>query len=278
MMIKSNYHCHSRYCDGKGEMEEYIISAISRGFHALGFSSHAPFEGQDWTMDRASLPEYFEDLKFLKNKYRDQLQIYTGLEIDYVDEEQNPGSPFYRNLELDFSIGSYHMISHEGSYWAIDGPDDHFLHLLNHCFRGSMTAFSEAYYRGLTDMVKIGGFDILGHMDLIKKKNKGNRFFNEDSPWYQNQIRKALDVIERWGGMIEVNTGGISRGAIDTVYPSPWIIEKAARLKIPFCLNSDSHRPEHLDYYFDESLEILRDAGIKKLHALYDGSWQSFDI
>jgi histidinol-phosphatase (PHP family) len=42
MKIKSSYHVHSSYCDGKNSLEEMALSAIAKNFTHLGFSSHAP--------------------------------------------------------------------------------------------------------------------------------------------------------------------------------------------------------------------------------------------
>ena len=41
-MSQLNYHTHSHYCDGKGELAEYVETAIAKGFTHLGFSGHAP--------------------------------------------------------------------------------------------------------------------------------------------------------------------------------------------------------------------------------------------
>ena len=77
---------------------------------------------------------------------------------------------------------------------------------------------------------------------------------------------------------MEINTGGISRNAIDTVYPSPWIIQKAVKLGIPMCINSDAHQPAHLDFYFKESRQILKEAGASSVMVLTEGHWQSIDL
>jgi len=42
MTIISNYHTHTKYCDGKGEIEQYVLAAINAGIKYLGFSSHSP--------------------------------------------------------------------------------------------------------------------------------------------------------------------------------------------------------------------------------------------
>lgn len=274
----TNYHTHCRYCDGQGELEDYVLYALEKGFTALGFSSHAPVEGESWTMSHGDLALYMQQVEDLKEKYRGRLDIYRGLEIDYIPGQSDACSTFFQDLALDYSVGSFHMFPVDGKLWAVDGPDEHYLHLLNEVFRGSMAAYSEGFYRNVSAMLKKGGFDILGHLDLIKKRNSDNRFFREDEPWYQNQIRHVLEDVARWGGIMEINTGGISRNAIDSVYPSPWIIQKAVKLGIPMCINSDAHQPKHLDFYFEESRQILKEAGASAMMVLSEGHWQAVTL
>ena len=37
-MIKTNYHTHTSFCDGKSTAEQMILSAIDKKFDILGFS------------------------------------------------------------------------------------------------------------------------------------------------------------------------------------------------------------------------------------------------
>ena len=39
--MKTNYHMHTVWCDGRNTVEEMIRAAIDRGFDEIGFSSHA---------------------------------------------------------------------------------------------------------------------------------------------------------------------------------------------------------------------------------------------
>ena len=45
-MIKTNFHTHTTFCDGKNTAEEVVLSAIEKGFSAIGFSGHGytPFD------------------------------------------------------------------------------------------------------------------------------------------------------------------------------------------------------------------------------------------
>ena len=57
--------------------------AITHGFRAYGFSSHSPLPFETfWNMSKDDMPEYLQEIKRLKQKYSDQLEIYAGLEID----------------------------------------------------------------------------------------------------------------------------------------------------------------------------------------------------
>ena len=56
------------------------------------------------------MPEYLQEIKRLKQKYSDQLEIYAGLEIDYLDETYNASIPYFQELPLDYRIGSIHFL------------------------------------------------------------------------------------------------------------------------------------------------------------------------
>ncbi|MBN2657297.1 MAG: histidinol-phosphatase [Spirochaetales bacterium] len=280
-MILSNFHTHCDYCDGAGTPEDVVEAALSRNFDILGFSSHAPIASEPtWTISESDLPLYLKHIDELKEKYAGKLEIWKGLEIDYIDGISGPSSRRFKDLHLDYAIGSVHMIkSGDGErFLAVDGPEEHLIELIDVVYNGSVEKVTEKYYSLICDMVDGGGFDILGHLDLIKKRNRDNRYFDENAPWYRNQVRDTLDYLKNRDLVVEVNTGGISRGATDTVYPSPWIIREAFERKIPLMLNADSHVPEHIDFYFAEALKIIRDCGYRELHTLKGEGWTSFPI
>lgn len=70
-------------------MEEFVRHAIDAGFTAYGVSSHAPLPFPAiWTLAQEQLPEYLTELDRLKVKYADRIELYAGLEIDYLNEER----------------------------------------------------------------------------------------------------------------------------------------------------------------------------------------------
>lgn len=94
----TNYHTHSLYCDGSASIEDFVKEAIRQGFSSYGVSSHSPIPFDTcWNMNRGDLPAYLDEVHFIKKKYEGRIEIYCGLEIDYLGAEYNPSSPFFKN-------------------------------------------------------------------------------------------------------------------------------------------------------------------------------------
>ena len=274
---KTNYHTHNSLCDGRGRLEEYVDQARHRGLRALGFSSHAPLPfANDWTLREQDLKTYCEQVRALKGN--PELEVYLGLEIDYLGDLMGPADHRWEPYNLDYKIGSVHMLEDQGSYYSVDGPDEEFAHLLNQVFEGDGTALAAAYFALVGEMVEEGGFDILGHLDLIKKKNDRLAFLDEEEPRYIRAVAEVLNRLEGSGIMLEINSGGIFRGATKEVYPSPWILEEARRRKIPIVLNADAHAPEAVDFHLEESRALARRAGYREACVLLADRWQSIPL
>ena len=279
-MMLSNMHTHSEYCDGKGPIREYIEKAIEKGFRSIGFSGHAPLPfGNDWTMTREGVLRYGAELKRLKKEYEGKIEVLIGLEVDFLEDESH--YPYWADISgmpLDYRIGSVHMVHHAPSdlYYAVDGDVEH----LKEAFKafGSVQNVAEAYYKNITRMLKRHIPDIIGHFDLIKKRNKNEQFFSEQEPWYMDAAFKALNTVAESGALMEINTGGIARGATTEVYPSEWILKEALRRGIPVCINADAHDPAHVDYYFPETIKKLKKIGYSRIHYFYGGAWHAESI
>ena len=107
----TNYHSHCLYCDGRANMEDFIRFAISEGFSSYGISSHAPLPfSTAWTMEWDRMDDYLSEFARLKEKYADKIELAIGLEIDYLNEIQNPANSYFQALPLDYRIGSVHLV------------------------------------------------------------------------------------------------------------------------------------------------------------------------
>lgn len=243
--MKGDLHIHTTFSDGKNTPEEMVLSAIEKGFDYLGFSDHAPMDFDDGcAMKAEKLPEYAAEILRLKEKYKDQITLYLGLEMDSLSFE--PGIP------LDYRIGSVHYLEMEdGHHVSIDWTAEKLKAGADTYFGGDIYALIEAYYEKVSTIVQDTGADIIGHFDLITKFQEQTPLFDETHPRYIAAWKKAVDAILPHCQLFEINSGAISRGLRTTPYPAPairqYILEKGGRL----IQNSDSHRTETLGFCSD---------------------------
>jgi histidinol-phosphatase (PHP family) len=273
-MIYFNLHTHSYFCDGKEAPEEYVKRAIELGFHTLGFSSHAPvpFEN-NFALHDERMQEYFNTIRRLQEKYKDQIHVLLSMEIDFIPGITRDFAEFIKAGDLDYTIGGVHLIKKKGieELWFIDGPvQEKFDNGLEKLFNGNGRKGVEAYYNQVLEMVVTQKPDIIAHFDKIKMHNK-NRYFSEEESWYKDLVWKTLKYIaSETNCIIEVNTRGLYKKRADSYFPSPEILEQVHHLKIPITLNSDAHHPEELDKYFPEAVEMMKEIGFKEL-IYFDG-------
>lgn len=269
----TNYHTHSRYCDGVGELSEYAAQAVANGVTSLGFSSHAPVPFNcSWCMKQESVKAYLENIEQLKAGLP-SLQLYKGMEVDYI-----PGviSPADFKAMLDYTIGSIHFIDRfpDGKPWEIDGAHALFLSGLEAIFHYDIRAAVTRYFELTREMIVNAVPDVIGHLDKIKIQNQGNKFFDEADPWYRQEVIRTLDALAGTGVIVEVNTRGLYQKKSTTPYPSPWILEELRRRNIDITLSSDAHHPKDLLNQFQQTAPLLVAIGFRKISILRDGSWQ----
>ena len=274
-MFKTNYHSHSEFCDGTGKLEDYVKSAINKGFDAFGFSGHAPLPFKnDWTMPKSDLSTYLEETKRLKTVYKDDIDLKIGLEVDYIENTMKPSDQYYQDLGLDFIIGSIHLLPdiNAGEYLGVEYVKSEMEQLINDTFEGDTRLLVKEYYRLVRDMSEHGGFDIMGHLDVVKKTNRNSIYFDETEDWYKAEISSTLECIADNKQILEVNTSQILNDP-DRMYPSPWILQMAKNYDIPIMLNSDAHRPDRIDNYFEKAKLIMINAGYSELKVFIGDKW-----
>ncbi len=89
-MQKFNYHTHTYRCGHAiGDDEQYVKAAIAAGYTTLGISDHAPYPGVHHPGERMEMEEfplYLASIRALKEKYKDQIELRIGVEIEYFEE------------------------------------------------------------------------------------------------------------------------------------------------------------------------------------------------
>ena len=277
----TSYHNHCYLDDGRGSPEEYAENAITQGFHALGFSCHAPLPyPNDWALPKEKLPTYLQEVGKVKERYAGRVNIHLGLEADFIPDVIGPSDWKYTVMNLEYIIGSVHSLKDEvtGQELPVDGSPEEIEQLLKHSFDGQMKNLCETYFQREIRMIEEHNFDILGHCDLVRKLNTNNRFFDPEADWYREMAVGVLDAAAHRGVILEVNTGAIARGYTTEFYPSYWLLKRAWEKNIPLTLNADAHHPAKIAEVFASSRSIIKRSGYKTLMYLDENKWREAPI
>ncbi|WP_321517688.1 histidinol-phosphatase [uncultured Bacteroides sp.] len=277
-MNLTNYHSHTSFCDGRAPMEDFVKEAVRQGFTSYGISSHAPLPfPTHWTMEKEDVAAYLEEFKNLKNEYKDKIELYISLEIDYLDEYNNPSADYFQNLPLDYRIGSVHLLNDDkGEIVDIDCSKENFKEKLEIHFNNDLKATVLTYYSKLMSMVELGGFDIVGHADKIAYNASFCQPGVTEEVWYQKAMKGLLALISEKGCMMEINTKAYHK--LGVFYPDVPNFSLIKDLHIPVLVNSDSHYPELVNDGRAEALQALKAAGINTVMELVAGKWKEMPI
>lgn len=244
----SNLHTHTCYCDGKDTPEEMVQQAIEMGMTALGFSGHeyAP-QDTDFCMSKEDTKAYIAEVLRLKEAYKDQIDIYLGIERDYFGEIDD--------YPYDYVIGSLHYVEKDGVLMTVDYTPEVMEENVEKYFGGNYRAYVERYYQLVADVVEKTGATIVGHFDLITKFNEDNRYFDEGADWYKDAALRALHKVAKSNPIFEINTGAMARGYRTKPYPAAFILEEIKRMGCSTILSSDCHDKLYLHHEFCNIIE-----------------------
>lgn len=274
----TNYHSHCSFCDGHAPLEEFILVALNMGFTSYGISSHAPLPfPTQWTMERAQVQPYLQEVARLKEKYAGRIELYAGLEIDYLDETSNPANTYFRELPLDYRIGSVHMLTSDaGEIVDIDVKKETFEEFLPRYFGNDLERLVRNYFGKLMRMVEAGGFDIVGHADKMTYNAACCDPGLLDREWFTNLVGEYFSRIGQKGYMVEINTKAYGNSGI--FFPNRKWFPLLKELGIPVLVNSDAHYPDRINAGRAEALDALKRAGFLSVRELHGGNWQDISI
>ena len=242
--MKVDLHNHTSLCNHAiGEMHEYVKKAILADTKYFGFSDHAPMDfDPKYRMSFSDMSAYERDVANLKEKYKKDIEILLGYEVDYLEGHMDPR---IFEADVDYLIGSVHFIGE----WGFDNPE--FIGRYEH---EDIDVIWQKYFDAIEAMAKSKLFDIVGHLDLIK-------VFKFMPKKDINLIAKnALLAIKEADMVIELNGAGF-RKPIAESYPSIPLLQEAFRLGIPITLGSDAHAPEQVSLFAKELVDIAKDIG-----------------
>ncbi len=259
-MILGTYHAHTEFCDGKSRAEEMVLAAIEAGAKEIGLTPHSPIDGEEWCMSADGIFEYKKNVKSLKDKYKDEITVFMGIEEDIISGTDT--------RDFDFVIGSVHSVMAENKNLWIDLSAAQVRENVNKYFHNDPYLYAEAYFEQVSKVYEKTHCDIIGHFDLVTKFLDVDPLFSTDDERYKKARDEALSILLRTPALFEINTGAISRGYRKTPYPEESIMKKIAESGKPFVINSDSHNKDSVLFGIEEQRKRLESLGYKYVKSL----------
>jgi histidinol-phosphatase (PHP family) len=263
----SSFHGgHSFHGDGEGQVLEIARAAADKGFVAFGFTEHfdrppssqflLPGE-EDFLVGRGAwTAPYVDAVRAAQDELGPRLPIRLGTEIEYIRGSEEWTRDSLSKWPFQYLVGSVHYLRYGDQDICID------------CNRGRIDeAIRRAsgveqlqldYYDHILELLELRLVQIVGHLDLIKIHMKAEE--SKPTPRVKAKIMEVLDAMATSEVAIDVNAAGLRKPAGE-IYPSPWILENAARRHIPVTLGDDSHSPEQVGWGLDKAVDATARAG-----------------
>jgi histidinol-phosphatase (PHP family) len=251
----ADYHMHTTLCGhARGSIDEYIQHAISLGLEEIGFSEHIflyhlPPEQRDaeLAMREEQMPTYINMVRRAQGQYP-AITIRLGLEADYIPGHEDVLAAILARYPWDYVYGSVHFI--DG--WGFDDSR----YIAGYSKWQIEDLYSE-YFRLVCDAAATHLFDIMAHVDLVKKF--GFRPAGDLRPLYAGVAGSLAEA----GVCIEASSGGLRQPAGEA-YPHPDLLWACYQAGVPATLGSDAHEPEHVGYALSGVAATLREAGYRE--------------
>ncbi len=253
MKVLHDTHMHTCRCGhATGTIEEYVAEAKRKGLAEMGMSDHLPFvthRDPQYTMDVSELPDYHKDMEEARARHAGTLSIKIGIEADYMQSATDKIAALLQQYPYDFVIGSVHFMKQPEGDWAFDDPRE-----IERWKKADVDEVYRNYYRLLQGAAKAGIYDIMGHVDLVKK------FGHRAQVDLTELIRQTARVFAETGVTLEINTSGL-RKPVKEIYPSVEVLKIYAEARVPIVFGSDAHAPEDVGADFDKARDLALAAG-----------------
>lgn len=261
--MKKDGHSHTEFCPhGSGDDVELMIQkAIQFGFTEYSITEHAPlppaFE-QDYagarmglteaSMTLSDLPAYFKKGRHLQAKYRDQIKINLGFELDFLPTQLAWTRDFWAEYgpQTQDNVLSVHFMQGTASkFWCVDDTAADFKTGLLDFQHGAAQTLYGQYLRALLVAVQTdlgpNAPHRLGHMTLIKKFQDYFNLPTEFNTANLALVDQLFASLKQRQFSLDLNTAGLYKPYCNETYPYSDLILRAQATGVPLIYGSDAH-------------------------------------
>lgn len=255
-------HTHTDAVDGQSCARRMIESAIAKGMTAVGFAEHAVQKiDPRYGLTDAAEAHYIDEVKQLQQEYAGRIVIRLGIERDAFSHCDRS--------KFEYVLGSAHYIRlPDDTILTVDGDPVRWKQMVEDNFAGDVGEVVRRYYAALADYVTDYRPEIIGHFDLVTKYNDITHMIDVDSPAYMKPALASLERCAASGGLLEINTGAISRGYRTEPYPAIPLLQAWREMGGQVTIGTDSHHESTVDAAFDLAVDWARRAGYRSIRAL----------
>lgn len=250
-MDKTNYHSHTYYCGhSENDPEKLIQLAIEKGYKTFGFSEHLPIPKTRWTPTDNELMELAKKVSSLKSKYKNEINIYMGLECEWHPTIYNRVKYFYEKKEIDYFIFGNHFLDMNEN--CID-----YIHFCN-----DKKLLINKQYEYARNALSSGIFSCFAHPDI---------FLHIYRKWDNYSIdltKKFIKLSIEYDVPLEININGCKMKKSkkdDFFYPCKYFWEEVSKTNCKVIIGVDTHTYDTLsDEYFNEINDFIDECNLRK--------------
>ena len=233
-------------------------AAQLRGLTGVAFTEHGEWYPGDEAYGYLDLNAYFAEIDAARahlasGRGQDNgFALLSGIELGNPHEFPEEVGSLLDRYPFDLVIGSVHWIDNLPGW---ERP----------IFESGMPPAYRRYFEELLAMVEVAEFDVLGHLDLVRRDSWD--LFGETLALdpYAEMIDAVLRRLIADGRGIEINTSALRKGLPEPV-PGSAMVRRYRELGGEILvIGSDAHRPEHLGYGFSVARDVALAAGFKRV-------------
>lgn len=230
--IKANFHTHLYLCKhATGNTDDYVSLAVKKGYERIGISDHGYVPSFILEKTRRMTKEqykdiYLKELREAKEKYKGQIEVFFGLEIEYCQELTELYDEYL--TELDYLILGQHLFKKDGKYISV-------------------------YYKKLSDQdiidytdqlvegLKTKKFRILAHPEIFAHDNL------EWTSLHEELSKRIITAAIESNTILELNVNGLRTNKYaQIIYPRMEFWKLVSETNALVMVNDDCHSLEHL--------------------------------
>jgi len=251
-MKKIDHHIHTdNSFDSVEKLENMCKKAVDEGIEIVGFGEHFSTIERLPTYGHMDFVKYNDEIECCRSKFKGKLEVLKGLEICSPQYNIDRILKIVNDESIDFIIGSVHDIDGPKLRKFIEGKSN------KEAYRG--------YFKKVLEVSEKGEYDILGHIDLLKRyafDMLGNYEFND----FKGIISEILKNVIKRGKAIEINTSGLECGAKE-LFPSIEVLKLYKELggKV-ITIGSDAHSTEKIGCNHKAAVDVLKNLGYKQYY------------